>query len=93
VLEPRQGGDARAEAAGLFLVEQYKTRSHGTWSVADLEPVLRDLRKAVPRVPPPAYARYRFVTDAVGRAVWMPSLRFSRIFAGQKGRMISMIRK
>jgi hypothetical protein len=27
--------------------------------------------------PPPAYARYRFVTDSP--AVWMHSLRFSRI--------------
>jgi hypothetical protein len=58
VLEPRQGGDARAEATSLFLVEQYKTRPHGTWSLTDLEPVLRDLRKAVP-TSPPAYARYR----------------------------------
>lgn len=62
VLEPRQGGDARAEASGLYLVEQYKTRPQGTWSLTDLEPVLRDLRKAVPRAFP-AYARYRFVTD------------------------------
>jgi hypothetical protein len=41
VLEPRHGGHARAEAKGLFLVEQYKTRPHDTWSWADLESVLR----------------------------------------------------
>ncbi|WP_152535871.1 hypothetical protein [Bradyrhizobium sp. Ai1a-2] len=65
VLEPRGGGDARAEAAGIYLVEQYKTRRGGTWAVADIESALRDLRKAVP-TPLPALARYRFVTD--GRA-------------------------
>lgn len=62
VLEPRQGGDARAEAAGVYLVEQYKTREDGTWSVADIVSVLGDLRKAVPH-PHPAFACYRFVTD------------------------------
>lgn len=62
VLEPRSGGDARAEASGIHLVEQYKTRESGTWSVTDLEAVLRDLRKAVPKSRP-ASARYRFVTD------------------------------
>lgn len=65
VLEPRKGGDARAEASGIYLVEQYKTRTNGTWGLADIETVLRDLRKAVPPVLP-AHARYRFVTD--GRA-------------------------
>ncbi|WP_374254136.1 hypothetical protein [Xanthobacter sp.] len=62
VLEPRQGGDARAEAGGVYLVEQYKTREDGTWSVTDIVSVLGDLRKAVPH-PHPALARYRFVTD------------------------------
>ena len=62
ILEPRHGGDARAEAAGLFLVEQYKTRPHGTWSLADIVAVLHDLRKAVPATLP-TFARYRFVTD------------------------------
>jgi hypothetical protein len=62
VLEPRTGGDARVEASGTYLVEQYKTRQGGTWSLADLESVLRDLRKAVPN-PRPESARYRFVTD------------------------------
>lgn len=65
VLEPRNGGDARAETSGIYLVEQYKTRENGTWSLADIESVLRDLRKAVPSSCPPA-ACYRFVTD--GRA-------------------------
>jgi hypothetical protein len=65
VLEPRTGGDARAEAPGFFLVEQYKTRPGGTWAVGDLEAVLRDLRKSVPATLP-EHARYRFVTD--GRA-------------------------
>ena len=65
VLEPRKGGDARAEAAGIYLVEQYKTRFDGTWSLADIKSVLRDLRKAVP-ITLPAHARYRFVTN--GRA-------------------------
>jgi hypothetical protein len=62
ILEPRQGGDARAEAAGVYLVEQYKTREDGTWSVADIVSVLGDLRKAVPS-PSPTFACYRFVTD------------------------------
>lgn len=65
ILEPRTGGDARAEAAGRYCVEQYKTRPGGTWAVGDLESVLRDLRKAVPESCP-EHARYRFVTD--GRA-------------------------
>src|SRR4051794_30666572 len=62
VLEPRNGGDARAEAPGIFLVEQYKTRKNGTWALSDVESVLRDLRKAVPQSRPPS-ASYRFVTD------------------------------
>ena len=65
VLEPRSGGDARAEALGVYIVEQYKTREHGTWSLSDIVSVLCDLRKAVPSSLP-ASARYRFVTD--GRA-------------------------
>ena len=65
VLEPRTGGDARAEASGTYLVEQYKTREGGTWSLADLEAILCDLRKAVPNSRPEG-ACYRFVTD--GRA-------------------------
>jgi hypothetical protein len=65
VLEPRSGGDARAEASGTYLVEQYKTRESGTWSILDLQLVLCDLRKAVPSSRP-NNARYRFVTD--GRA-------------------------
>ena len=67
VLEPRSGGDARAEACGIYTVEQYKTRANGTWSLSDMESVLRDLRKAVPPSLP-ASACYRFVTDGrVGR--------------------------
>src|SRR5947199_210504 len=58
VLEPRQGGDARAEAGGVYLVEQYKTREDGTWSVTDIVSVLGDLRKAVPH-PRPAFADHR----------------------------------
>ena len=50
VLEPRNGGDARAEAPGQYLVEQYKTRTNGTWSLTNLENILRDLRKAVLRI-------------------------------------------
>ena len=65
VLEPRTGGDARAEASGLYLVEQYKTRSSRPWSLVDVINILRDLRKAVPRTIPPS-ACYRFVTN--GRA-------------------------
>jgi len=65
VLEPRSGGDARAEASGTYLVEQYKTREGGTWSIADLQSVLCDLRKAVPDSRP-NNACYRFVTN--GRA-------------------------
>ncbi|WP_447528413.1 HEAT repeat domain-containing protein [Vreelandella sp. TE19] len=62
VLEPRNGGDARAEATSLYLVEQYKSRKNGTWSVNDIVSVLADLRKSIP-AQHPAYARYRFVTD------------------------------
>ena len=65
VLEPRNGGDARAEAPGQYLVEQYKTRANGTWALTDVENILHDLRKAVPPSLP-AKAHYRFVTD--GRA-------------------------
>ena len=65
VLEPRSGGDARAEASGIYIVEQYKTRANGTWSLSDMESVLCDLRRAVPQLLP-ANACYRFVTD--GRA-------------------------
>lgn len=63
VLEPQGGGgDARASHRGMYLVEQYKTRSGRTWSVQDVAAVLVDLRKAVPPTLPP-HARYRFVTD------------------------------
>ena len=62
VLEPRNGGDARAEAPDHYLVEQYKTRTNGTWALTDVETILRDLRKAVPPSLP-ANAHYRFVTD------------------------------
>ena len=65
VLEPRSGGDARAEARGIYIVEQYKTREDGTWSLRDMVSVLSDLRRAVPPSLPEG-ARYRFVTD--GRA-------------------------
>ncbi len=62
VLEPHCGGDARAEASNIYLVEQYKTRKNGTWAVSDIMSVLRDLRKAVhPSLP--EHAIYRFVTD------------------------------
>lgn len=64
VLEPRGGGDAKASAAGLYLVEQYKTRTRGTWSLTALNGVLEDLRKAVDCSR--TKARYRFVTN--GRA-------------------------
>ena len=62
ILEPRTGGDAQAQASDLFLVEQYKTRAKGTWSLTSLADVLRDLRKAVPDSQPER-AHYRFVTD------------------------------
>ena len=65
VLEPRSGGDARAENSGIYLVEQYKTRKDRTWALLDIESVLCDLRKAVPSSRP-ASTCYRFVTD--GRA-------------------------
>ena len=67
VLEPRDGGDAKASATDIYLVEQYKTRSGRTWSLSELIDVLANLRKAVhPSYPP--NARYRFVTNgAPGR--------------------------
>ena len=65
VLEPRNGGDAQAEAPDQYLVEQYKTRTNGTWSLKNIENVLLNLRNSV-RPSLPANAHYRFVTD--GRA-------------------------
>ena len=63
VLEPQGGGDAIVEAPGLYVVEQYKTRSSGRpWSLLDLLPALRDLYRAVPPSLPSG-ARYRFVTN------------------------------
>ncbi|TGG91904.1 MAG: hypothetical protein ERJ67_07015 [Aphanocapsa feldmannii 277cV] len=62
VLEPRDGGDAQALGSDLYLVEQYKTRAGGTWSLSDVMEVLRDLRKSVPNWQP-RYGHYRFVTD------------------------------
>ena len=63
VLEPgKGGGDAQAHASGLYVVEQYKTRASGTWSLSDVITVLRDLRKSVPDDLPDC-ARYRFVTN------------------------------
>jgi hypothetical protein len=63
VLEPSNGGDARAESAAYFVVEQYKSRRDGTWSVNTIiDEVLKDLRKAVPESVN-RKAIYRFVTD------------------------------
>lgn len=62
VLEPRNGGDAQAQANGVFLVEQYKTRNGGTWSIAEIESIIFDLVKSVPQNLP-QNANYRFVTD------------------------------
>ena len=62
VLEPAGGGDAKAEAAGFLLVEQYKTRKTRAWSLADVTEVLADLRKAVEPSHRPD-ACYRFVTN------------------------------
>ena len=64
-LEPRNGGDAQAEASDQYLVEQYKTRANGTWALKNIENVLLNLRNSV-RPSLPANAHYRFVTD--GRA-------------------------
>ena len=63
VLEPQGGGDAIVEAPGLYVVEQYKTRSsRRPWSLRDLLPALRNLYRAVPPSLP-SVARYRFVTN------------------------------
>ena len=63
ILEPGEGGgDAQARASGSYLVEQYKTRASGTWSLSNVITVLRDLRKSVPD-DLPGFARYRFVTN------------------------------
>ena len=62
ILEPGDGGDAKAQTSSRFLVEQYKTRANRTWSLSALEAVLRDLLRAVPETCP-ENARYRFVTD------------------------------
>ena len=67
VLEPAKGGgDAQARVShSHHLVEQYKTRTSGTWSLANVSEVLGELRKSVPESPR-ELARYRFVTN--GRA-------------------------
>ncbi|MCY4381880.1 MAG: hypothetical protein OXE44_01865 [Nitrospinae bacterium] len=62
ILEPRSGGDSQAKTSSMYLVEQYKTRAHNTWSLNDVTKVLRDLRKAVPDLRP-KNAHYRFVTN------------------------------
>ena len=62
VLEPLDGGDARAEECSFVRVEQYKTRANRTWSVADVIEVLRNLRQAV-QEPHVDDALYRFVTN------------------------------
>lgn len=62
VLEPLAGGDARADGHRYTCVEQYKTRATGTWSVSDIIPILRGLRRAV-RTSYTANVQYRFVTD------------------------------
>jgi hypothetical protein len=69
VLEPLDGGDARLESVGIRLVEQYKTRPAGTWSLRNIiEDVLSDLRQSVPE-PLHRAGRYRFVTDGrLGRS-------------------------
>jgi hypothetical protein len=73
VLEPLDGGDARLESAGIHVVEQYKTRPKGTWSLTTIiEDVLSDLRQAVPESIHPA-GLYRFVTD--GRPGRLDSFR------------------
>lgn len=73
VLEPKDGGDARCEAAGIYLVEQYKVRPDSTWSVQTIiDDVLPDLRSAVPETPV-SNAKYRFVTD--GRAGRLDNFR------------------
>lgn len=73
ILEPRDGGDARLQGPSVYLVEQYKTRPDGTWSVQSIiDDVLPDLRLAVPE-PLPAKAEYRFVTN--GRAGQLDSFR------------------
>ena len=66
ILEPRDGGDARLQGQSVYLVEQYKTRPDGTWSVQSIiDDVLPDLRLAVPE-PLPSEAEYRFVTNGRG---------------------------
>lgn len=65
VLEPKDGGDGKVFAPGMCVVEQYKARKNRTWSLAGIEQVLTDLRKAVP-ASRTLTSRYRFVTD--GRA-------------------------
>ena len=62
VLEPRSGGDALVMSSDFYLVEQYKARPGGTWSLSDIESVLRNLRKAAPSSPT-INAVFRFVTN------------------------------
>lgn len=63
VLEPPDGGDARYEGAGSYIVEQYKARPNGTWSINGIiDGVLPDLRKAV-REPTGQKGNFFFVTD------------------------------
>lgn len=63
ILEPSNGGDARIESDGQYIVEQYKVRTGRTWSTNTIiDKVLMDLRKSITN-PPRSMARYRFVTD------------------------------
>ena len=62
ILEPKSGGDAQYLVEGRRIVEQYKTRSAGTWSTRDIVfDVLPDLFRAVDETQPAS--KYRFVTD------------------------------
>ena len=62
ILEPKNGGDALTETHSFRCVEQYKTKTRGTWSVGELTNVLKDLRRAV-QCPHGKNAQYRFVTS------------------------------
>lgn len=84
VLEPESGGDAQL-FVGEYVVEQYKVRSGGTWSLSALiDDVLRGLRRAVPDQIPPK-ALYRFVTDGrPGRDVEDLLAFFNRLRTAQR---------
>ena len=63
ILEPRGGGDAHIRVAGQRIIEQYKSRDGGTWSIREIArgPLVDFVRAAKTRQSDED--KFRFVTD------------------------------